>query len=132
MFLFCFGKIYRNRQVISSGDSAYRWAPSPISTVNKHHFVDMYLRYSIYATHSIYHCVIRYIPSRRNEIRTATAVVNAFMRSTINKASSISDYERTIELMRVQACLRRRGDHRLRWWVVLHRKAMISPQVKRL
>ena len=57
-------------------------------------------------------------------------------------------------LMSVQACLRRRGDHsliccycwkiylgwliciydvvRTEWWVVLHRKAMISPVVKRL
>ena len=77
--LFCFGKIYRNRQVISSGDSAYRWALSPISTVNRLHFVDMYLRYSIYATHSIYHCVIRYIPSRRNKLSTATAVEKSLL-----------------------------------------------------
>ena len=34
-------------------------------------------------------------------------------------------------LNRTYACLQRRGDHRLRWWVVLHHGVMISPKVKR-
>ena len=36
-----------------------------------------------------------------------------------------------LKLKRTYACLLRRGDHRLRWWVVLHHGVMISPKVKR-
>ena len=43
-------------------------------------FVDMYLRYSIYASHSIYHFVIRYVPLKRNKFLYSEAVGDAFMR----------------------------------------------------